>query len=42
MIDNKNKPKYECSLLEHGYKTDEWFDKELEKERAWLFYESGV
>ena len=40
----ENKKKYESSEceLEHGCYSDEWYEKEFEKERAWLFYESGV
>lgn len=43
MINKEQKPKNKSfDTLEYGYMTDDWFDKELEKERAWLFYESGI
>lgn len=43
MINNKNKPKYESSWEElHGYEADEEWEKLMEEERAWMFYESGV
>lgn len=45
----KNKSKYETSWYEPGLfigkiesDIDELWEKEMDKERAWLFYESGV
>ncbi len=42
MIKYNKKPKYESSMESYGCEADDHWDKLMDEERAWLFYESGV